>query len=248
MDGGFAEYVVVPAGNVHPVDSEPSDVELASFPCSYARAEHMLCRAGVRADHQVLVAGASGGVGGALVQLARRRGARVVAVTSAAKVEAVRALGADSVLDRDDADLPGRVREATAGGVDVFADVVGGEHFAGLLETVRRGGHVTVAGAVAGPIVDLDLRVLYLRDLTFHGATVLPPEVFTHLVGYIERGEIRPLVAATFPLQRLAEAQAALLERRHSGAMVIDVAGHAPVAHPTSGDPHPSGHTVADVW
>lgn len=89
VDGGFAEYVVVPSGNAHPVDSDLSDVELASVPCSYATAEHMLHRAGVGAGQWVLVTGASGGVGGALVQLARRRGARVVAVTSAAKIAAV---------------------------------------------------------------------------------------------------------------------------------------------------------------
>ena len=222
VDGGFAEYVAVAARNAHPIDSDLSDVELASLPCSYATAEHMLHRAGVRAGQWVLVTGASGGVGGALVQLARRRGARVVAVTSAPKVDAVARLGAEIVLDRARADLDAAVVDVT-GGVDVFADVVGGEWFAPLLDTVRRGGHYTTAGAVAGPVVPLDLRTLYLRDLTLHGATVLPPEVFTDLVGYVERGEIRPIVAATYPLERLAEAQRAFMTRLHVGAIVIVV-------------------------
>ncbi|CAN5786319.1 alcohol dehydrogenase family protein [soil metagenome] len=222
IDGGYAEYVAVPARNAHRIDSDLSDVDLASFPCSYATAEHMLHRADVRDGQWVLVSGASGGVGGALVQLARRRGARVVALTTPAKRAAVADLGADVVLDRSRGDLDAAVVDAT-GGVDVFADVVGGESFAPLLETIRRGGHYVTAGAIAGPIVSLDLRTLYLHDLTLHGATVLPPEVFANLVGYIERGEIAPVVAQTFPLEELAEAQTAFMAKDHVGAIVIEV-------------------------
>ena len=182
----------------------------------------MLHRAGVREGQWVLVTGASGGVGGGLIQLARRRGARVVALTSAAKIGEVSAIGAEVVLDRSRPDVAAAVLDAT-GGVDVFADVVGGNGFASLLETVRRGGHYTAAGAIAGPIVRLDLRTLYLHDLTMHGCTVLPPEVFANLVGYIERSEIRPVVARTFPLSELPAAQEAFVEKRHVGAFVIGV-------------------------
>ena len=223
VDGGYAEYVRVPAANAHAIDTALSDVELASVPCSYATAEHMLHRAGVREEQWVLVTGASGGVGVALVQLARRRGARVAAITSAAKIDAVGRLGADVVLDRSRPDLDTAVLEAT-GGIDVFADVVGGESFAPLLETVRRGGHYTTAGAIAGPIVALDLRTLYLHDLTMHGATVVPPEVFADLVGYLERGEVRPVVARTFALAEMAAAQTAFMAKEHAGAIVIEVA------------------------
>ncbi|HSJ43728.1 MAG TPA: zinc-binding dehydrogenase [Euzebyales bacterium] len=131
--------------------------------------------------------------------------------------------GADVVLDRDRPDLDVAVRDAT-GGVDVFADVVGGDWFAPLLETIRRGGHYTTAGAVAGPLVPLDLRTLYLHDLTFHGATVVPPGVFAALVRHVERGEITPRVARTFPLEELAAGQAAFMTRRHVGAIVIEIA------------------------
>ncbi len=222
VDGGFAEYVAVPASNAHRIDTDLSDVELASFPCSYATAEHMLHRPNVTAGQWVLVTGASGGVGGALIQLAKRRGANVVALTSAAKVGPVRAIGADVVLDRARDDIAAAVRDAS-GGIDVFADVVGGEAFPSLLETVRRGGHYTTAGAIGGPIVPLDLRTLYLGDLTLHGATVLPPEVFANLVVYIERAEIRPIVAATFPLERIVEAQSAFMKKEHVGSMVMEL-------------------------
>ncbi len=222
VDGGYAEYVKVPAHNAHLIETDLSDIELASFPCSYATAEHMLHRAGVASGQWVLVTGASGGVGGALVQLAKRRDAHVIALTSAAKAEAVEALGADMVLDRDLEHVDQAVLEAT-GGVDVFADVVGGRGFAPLLETIRRGGHYSTAGAIGGPIVSLDLRTLYLNDLTLHGATVLPPEVFSNLVSYIEKGEIKPIVAQTFPLAQMVEAQEAFLTKTHVGAIVIEV-------------------------
>lgn len=221
-DGGYAEYVAVPAANAHQIESDLTDVELASFPCSYATAEHMIHRASVAEGEWVLVTGASGGVGGALIQLSKRRGAQVVALTSAAKIEAVSELGADVVIDRTIEDPAGAIVAAT-GGVDVFADVVGGELFPKLLETIKRGGDYTTAGAIAGPIVSLDLRTLYLHDLTMHGATVLPEEVFANLVSYIEKGEIEPIVAATYPLEQLAVAEEAFMVKDHVGAIVIEV-------------------------
>ncbi|MDH4116880.1 MAG: alcohol dehydrogenase family protein [Acidimicrobiia bacterium] len=227
VDGGYAEYVVVPVGNAHLVRSDLADSDLASFPCSYATAEHMLHRAAVREGQWVLVTGASGGVGGGLIQLARRRGARVVAVTSRSKMDSVLEIGAEVVVDRADEDLAAAVLDAT-GGVDVFADVVGGDLFPILLETIRRGGHYTTAGAIGGPVVSLDLRTLYLNDLTFHGATVLPRVVFEKLIGYIERGEIRPIVAATFPLVEMAAAQEAFMAKRHVGSIVVEVAAQTP--------------------
>lgn len=221
-DGGYAEYVAVPSPNAHPVMSDLTDVELASFACSYSAAENMLQRASVTTGQWVLVTGASGGVGGALIQLAKRRGAKVVALTSAEKFDRVAELGADVVIDRRRQDLRDAVFDST-GGVDVYADVVGGELFPTLLETVRRGGVYTTAGAIAGAIVELDLRTLYLNDLTLFGATVFPSELFADLVGHIERGEVRPVVAATFPLERVQDAQRAFVDKDHVGAIVLEI-------------------------
>ena len=222
-DGGFAQFCSVPAVNVHPVDSSFSDVELASFPCSWSTAEHMLTRSRLRAGETVVVTGASGGVGTALVQLAKLRAARVIAVAGAVKADAVTALGADAVVDRAVDDLADAVAEAAGGPVDVLADVVGGPAFAPLLEVVRRGGRYTTAGAIAGPMVDLDLRTLYLNDLEFHGCTVYDPAVFEALVGHIERGEVRPVVGGTFPLVDICAAQEAFLAKAHVGALVLTV-------------------------
>ncbi len=221
-DGGYAQYVAVPAINAHFIDTGLSDVDLASFPCSYGTAEHMLHRPGASEGQGVLVPGAAGGGGSALVQLARRRGAKVVALTSRSKISEVGGIGADIVLDRAMEGLDQAIISET-GGIDVFADVVGGESFPSLFGTINHGGHYTTAGAIGGQTVLLDLRTLYLRDITMHGATVLPAVVFRNLVSYIERGEIRPLVAATYPLQDLKEAQTEFMKKSHVGGFVIEI-------------------------
>ena len=217
-NGGYAEYTTIPAVNALAVNSRYTDAELATFSCSYSTAEGMLTRAKVGAADTVLVPGASGGVGGALVQLAKLRGARVIALASEAKHDDVRALGADRVLPRAPADIAGELADET---ITVLADIVGGDAFATLLDLVARGGRYTCSGAIAGPIVALDLRTFYLRDLTFTGSTVIDPEVTRALVRYIEAGQVRPALAATYPLAELAQAQAAFIEKKHTGNIVI---------------------------
>lgn len=217
VDGAFADYARVPAPHAHRVNSSLSDAELASFPCAYSAAENMLTRTALAEGERVLVTGASGGVGSAAVQLAKRRGAEVIAVVGADKADAIRALGADVVLPRD-ANL-----EAALGNesLDVAIDIVGGTQFGAILNILKKGGRYGVAGAISGPIVDLDLRTLYLKDLRLVGCTVLERAVFPNLVRYIERGEIRPLVAATFPLAEIVAAQEAFLTKQHVGKIVF---------------------------
>ena len=221
-DGGYGEYVAVPALNAFAIASDLEDTELATFPCSYSTAEHMLTRCGLVEGESIVVPGASGGVGSALVQLAKRRGAFVLAIAGRAKLEAVSAVGADVVLARDEPALETAVRDHLPGGeADVAADVVGGEGFPMLLDLLKRGGRYVTSGAIAGAVVALDLRTLYLCDLTLFGATIMPRSVFAELVGHIERGEVRPLVAGTFRLDQVRDAQAAFLEKRHVGNFVL---------------------------
>lgn len=218
-DGGFAEFTRVAARHAHAIESALSDIELASFPCSYSTAENMLTRANAAAGETVMVTGASGGVGSAAVQLAKARGGRVVAVTSAAKAQALQELGADIIVDRN-ADY---TRELGANSIDVIVDLVAGHKWPSLLEVLRSGGRYAVAGAIGGPIVELDVRTLYLKDLSFFGCTALEPEVFGNLIRRIESGQIKPLVARTYPLKAIAKAQAAFEEKRHIGKIVLTV-------------------------
>ncbi|MGH1484264.1 MAG: alcohol dehydrogenase family protein [Geminicoccales bacterium] len=216
-DGGFADYTRVAARHACKIESSMSDVELASFPCSYSTAENMLTRSGVTAGETVMVTGASGGVGSAAVQLAHARGAKVVAVTSPAKAEALRELGAETTLDRE----MDYAKELGANAVDVVVDLVAGTKWPALLDVLRPGGRYAVSGAIGGPIVELDVRTLYLKDLSFFGCTVLEPEVFSNLVKRIEKGQVRPLVAETFPLKEITAAQEAFQAKGYIGKIVL---------------------------
>ena len=217
FDGAFADYVKVPASEVFAVHSDWSDVELASLPCAWATAENMLHRAGVVAGEQVWVTGASGGVGSAAVQLAKRRGAHVTALTSRDKRDAVAALGADRVICREE----GASAWQSLPSADVVVDNVAGPGFGALLKALRRGGRYVSSGAIAGADVALDMRDLYLKDLTLIGCTAWDEPVFPNLIGYVERNEIRPLVAASYALKDMALAQQAFLEKKHTGNIVL---------------------------
>ena len=217
FDGAFAQYVKVPAAEAFPIESDWSDEELATIPCAYGTSENMLHRSALSAGERVLVAGASGGVGSATVQLARRRGAHVIAIAGEAKMERVRAIGADEVIARG-ADI---VSALGRDSVDVIIDNVGGESFPQMLEVLRRGGRYATSGAIGGPIVQLDLRTMYLKDQTLIGCTAWDEPVFEDLIGYIERHEIRPLVARSYPLSRITDAQRDFLKKEHVGKFVL---------------------------
>jgi NADPH:quinone reductase-like Zn-dependent oxidoreductase len=215
-DGGFAQFTVAPSQETYAVRSDLSDEELATVPCAYSTAENMMHRAGVGSE-RVLVTGASGGVGLAAVQLAKRRGATVTAVCSASKAADVKAQGADHTVDRD-ADLIGVLGRSS---VDVVVDLVGGAQFSSLLELLRRGGRYAVAGAIGGPITQIDLRTLYLNDLSLFGCTFQEDEVFENIVEYVDRGELRPVVSRMYRLDEIARAQEEFLEKDHIGKLVL---------------------------
>ncbi len=217
FDGAFAQYVKVPASEVFKVDCDWTDVELATIPCAYGTSENMVHRADVGVSDRVLVTGASGGVGSAVVQLAKRRGATVTAVVGKSKIDSVAHLDIDRIVERG-ADLIAELGESS---VDVVIDNVAGTGFTPLLKLLSRGGRYASSGAIAGPMVNMDMRDFYLKDLSLIGCTAWDEPVFPNLVGYIERGEIIPLVAKTFPLEDIAIAQQEFLKKQHFGNFVL---------------------------
>jgi len=218
-DGGFAQYTVVSNEYAHEIQSDYSDTELASFPCSYSTSENLLTRAKVNKDDIVLVSGASGGVGSATIQLARARGAEVIAITSASKFDEIKALGVSKVISRED----NLVEILGENSVTVVIDLVAGKKWDEFLEVLKPFGRYAVSGAIAGPIVKLDVRTLYLKDLSFFGCTILEKEVFPNLIKRIEKEEIKPLVGKTFDLENIIEAQKEFLTKKHIGKIVLEI-------------------------
>ncbi len=216
-DGGFAQFTKVASRHAHAVNSTMTDEELASFPCSYSTAENLLYRANVKEGERVFITGASGGVGSAAVQLAKARGAYVIAVTSEEKRETLQALGADETVLRDGDWASLGERDA----FDVVVDLVAGPRWPELLDVLKPFGRYATSGAMAGPKVTLDVRTLYLKDLTLLGCTILESEVFGNLIKHIEKGSIKPLVSATYPLAEICQAQQDFEKKNHIGKMVL---------------------------
>ncbi len=221
-NGGFAEYLTVPEENAHLVDNDLSDPELATFCCAYLTGEHMLDRANVQAGERVLITGASGGVGSGLIQLCRARGAIPYGLTSRVKLEAVKALGAQAVIDRDNPNLIEAAQHALEGhAVDVVADLVGGALFNPLLQLLRPEGRYTTAGAIGGPVVELDLRTVYLKHLAIHGSSQGTRDAFKRLMHYINTGKIKPILDRQFKLSDFHQAQAYFMEKHFVGKVVV---------------------------
>lgn len=217
FNGAFAQYLKIKASEVFPINCNWTDSELATIPCSYGTSENMLHRAHLVAGETVLITGASGGVGSATVQLAKRRGARVIAIASKSKHARMSKLGVDMLLDRTD-DLLGQLGEES---VDIIVDNVAGKSFPNMLKLLVRGGRLVSSGAISGPIVNLDMRDMYLKDITLIGTTAWDEAVFPNIVKYIEQGEIQPVLANVFPLSAIAEAQAEFLLKKHVGNFVL---------------------------
>ncbi|MER5555186.1 zinc-binding dehydrogenase [Streptomyces sp. NPDC002793] len=220
-DGGYAEYVTAPAERVHDVTGSPlTDDQLATLPTAYGTALGMIERGRLKEGETVLISGASGGVGIALIQIARARGARVLAVSSGSKIDAVREAGAHEVVDRS-RDVVEQVHAAAPEGVDVALDVVAGDLVGDGLPLLREGGRWVVAGALGGYDVTFDVRRLYLHNAQVIGSAMHTPTHFALLMDLARKAEIRPVVAATFPLDQAAQAQEELARRRHVGKIVM---------------------------
>lgn len=217
VDGGFAEYHRCAVAQLHAVGASPlTDVQLSCLPTAYGTALGMISRADCAAGERVLVTGASGGVGMAAIQLLVDRNCEVVARTSAEHAELIAGLGVAEVSVRNVDDI------GAVSPVDAVVDVVGGDEFAGLIDRLRDRGRLVTAGAIAGPVVSIDLRRLYLQQRTVFGSTMHTPAVFAQLADIAVAGGIAPLVAATYPLTAIAEAQARFNARDFVGKLVLE--------------------------
>ena len=217
IDGGFAEYVVVPAVNVYSINSSLSDIELATLPCAYSAAENMVTKGRVSEQDVVLITGASGGVGSAAIQLCKIRRAIVIAVVGPRKEHFARELGADFVYHRDH-ELPSNLENHR---ITVSLDVVGGDQFKSIFKVLSVGGRYVTSGAIAGPIVELDLRDLIYRDVEMTGANRVGVEIFQRLVRYAETGLLKPPVAKIYQLSEIREAQKFFQSKDFFGKIVV---------------------------
>lgn len=215
-DGAFAQYHLASTDRLHDVTGSPlSRAQLSCIPTAYGTAMGMINRAACERGERVLVTGASGGVGVAALQILVARSCHVVAYTSASKTEMVATSGPAEIVARDRDDIS-EIDE-----VDAVVDVVGGREFASFVDRLRSGGRLVTAGAIAGPVVDFDIRRLYLRNRTLIGSTMHTAGDFEQLADLARAGRIQPVVADTYRLGDIALAQERFAAKDFVGKLVV---------------------------
>ncbi len=223
-DGGFAEFVAAPADRAYPIPEGLSFEEAAALPISYQTAwRALLTRARLRPGDDVLVIGASGGTAMAAVQIARWAGARVFAVTAGAEnAERLRTLGAAFVYDREVEDWSRAVfRDTGRRGVDVVVENVGAATWAGSVRALARGGRLVTYGATAGPKVEVDVRVLFWKQLEIIGTTMSSRGEFEDLLRAVALGGLRPVIDSVLPLDQAREAHERLEAGGQFGKIIL---------------------------
>jgi NADPH:quinone reductase-like Zn-dependent oxidoreductase len=223
-DGGYAELVTVPAANLVAIPDHVSFVDAAAFPLTFLTAWHMLvARARLRPGETVLVLAGTSGVGQAAIQVARLHGARVIATAgSAAKLERVRALGADDVVHHHDEDLVAVVRRLTGRrGVDVVVEHVGQATWDRSVKALAPGGRLVTCGNTTGWEAGIDLRFLFSRQLSLLGSYMGTKVELLEAAGFFFAGRLAPLIDAVLPLAEAAAAHRRLEQGEVAGKLVL---------------------------
>jgi NADPH:quinone reductase-like Zn-dependent oxidoreductase len=226
--GGCAEYVTVPARNLLPIPAHAGFAQAAAPCLVFLTAWRMLVkRAQVQAGETVAIVGAGGGVNSAAIQICKHLGATVYAITSTPeKMDKARQLGADHVINYKTEDWSRAVFIATGKrGVDVVVDNVGAPTWTPSIRALARGGRLVTVGGTGGPSVEMDLRLVFRKQISILGSTMGSRQDFREMMGLIFDGKLVPVIDRVMPL---AEGRAAheLLERgAQFGKVVLEPPG-----------------------
>ena len=222
----MAEYVVVPAANLHPLPANFSFVQAAAAPLAAMTAWRMLItKAQVRPGERVLVVGAGGGVATAAIQIARLAGATVYATTGGPeKVRRAYELGADQVIDYRSTEVASAITTLTGGeGVEVVVDSVGAATWETSLRCLGKGGRLITCGATTAPVAPMDIRFMWRKQISLHGSTMANDQEFKTVMGLLEVGKLHPVIDRVFPLSQAQAAEAHLESAGQFGKVVLEV-------------------------
>jgi NADPH:quinone reductase-like Zn-dependent oxidoreductase len=222
-NGGFAEYVAVPATNLFPVPASVSLEHAAAAPLPFLTAWRALVTRGrTRKGSSVLITGASGGVATAAIQIAKHLGASVYALTTGENIERVRALGADVVYDRNAGDFSKQIwRDTEKRGVDVVLDSVGEAIWQQSVRSLARGGRLVSYGGTTGPQAELDIRVLFWKQIEVLGSTMSNRSEFEEVMRLVFSGALHPVVDKVMKLDDIRAAHDRLERGQQFGKIVL---------------------------
>ncbi len=223
-DGGYAELLAVPGVNVIPKPGNLSWPEAAALPLVTLTAWHMLVtQARVQPGEDVLIHAAGSGVGSLGIQIAKLRGARVIATASSdAKLTKARELGADETVNYTRDDWPKEVKKLTNGrGVDVVFEHTGAATWPGSIVSLKKGGRLVTCGATSGYDARTDLRQVFYRHLTILGSMMGSKAELLSAMNFIGTGQIRAVVDCTLPLAEARKAHELMEDRAQFGKLVL---------------------------
>lgn len=226
--GGLAEYIAVDAANILTLPEEISFEEGAAAPLVYQTAwRALITKASIRPGDDVLILGASGGVGSASIQIAKLAGARVIAVTSNSdKTANATKMGADIVLDRTSGDYWQELDVLTNGrGVDVVIENVGKDTWAQSLKALTKGGRLVTYARTTGHLVETDIKLVFWNQLSIIGSTMSNRAEFNTVMKLIFQGKLKPVVDSVYPLEQTAAAYQRLQDAQHFGKVVVTIDG-----------------------
>ncbi|MFY1832328.1 alcohol dehydrogenase catalytic domain-containing protein [Myxococcus fulvus] len=224
LPGGYSQFMVAPVAGLGRVPSSLPWTEAATVCCTTGTAVHTLrTRGRIRAGETVLITGASGGVGMSAVQLAKLDGARVIAVTSGeAKVQPLRAAGADEVILSRGLDFAAEVRKRTQGqGVDLAVEIVGSATFDQTLKAMAPGGRLVVVGNLESGLVQVNPGLIIVKELEIIGAYATNQAELDEALRLTATGGVRQFVTDTVPLAEAARAHFRLENREVAGRLVL---------------------------
>ncbi|NQS91264.1 MAG: zinc-binding dehydrogenase [Chloroflexi bacterium] len=226
VPGGFAEYIAVDAGNCLKIPESISFEEAAATPLVFQTAwRALMSKANIRPGDNVLILGASGGVGSASIQIAKLAGANVIAVTSNAdKMSSAKQIGADLVLNRKSGDYWGEIAALTDNrGVDVVLENIGAATWAQSLKSLVKGGRLVTYGRTTGYLAETDIRLIFWNQLRIIGTTMANRREFSEVMQLIFQRKLNPVIDTVFPLDQAQSAYQRLLDGEHFGKIIIKI-------------------------
>ncbi len=224
VNGGYAEFVKVPAASVLKVSKRLSFEEWAAVPLVFLTAWHMLVtRAGLARGESVLIHAAGSGVGSAAIQIAKFLGAKVfTTVGSEEKIKRAKAIGADEVIAYGKKDFPEEIKRITGGkGVDVVLEHIGPATFTKSLASLKKKGRLVTCGATSGPMVPLDLRFIFVRQISVLGCYMGGLGELKKVISLVEAGKLKPVIDKVFPLREAACALERMNARENFGKILL---------------------------
>jgi len=226
VPGGFAEYIAVNEENVVKLPDDIPFDEAAAVPLVFQTAwRALMTRAALQPGEDVLILGASGGVGSAAIQIAKLAGARVFAVTSTAeKTTHAKKLGADQVLNRSSGDISKKLSALTdQRGVDVVLENVGAATWDRSLRSLVRGGRLVTVGRTTGALAETDIKLIFWNQLQVIGSTMANQKEFSDVMTHFFQGELKPVIDSVFPLEQAQDAYRRLESGKHFGKIIIKI-------------------------